>query len=144
VTDGGELLARISADLRGLGARWALVGAVAVAIRSEPRFTRDIDIAVAVDTDVDAERLVSALGERSYDVVSSVEHESAQRLATVRLVPTAADATTTLGDLHALIEVATPVDIEAARQAVRLITDRGYNRSRDLDEALDSAIARSN
>jgi hypothetical protein len=55
LTDRGQLLGHISADLRHVGARWALVGALAVGIRSEPRFTRDIDIAVAVESDGEAE-----------------------------------------------------------------------------------------
>jgi len=193
LTDRGELLARVSDDLRHIGARWALVGALAVGIRSEPRFTRDIDVAVAVDSDDDAEKLVFALRDHGYEVLASVEHETAKRLATVRLMPRGAETVLIdvlfassgierevvdaadelevlpglvapvastghlislkllsadaarpydLGDLGALLDVATATDVEIARQAVVLITDRGYNRGRDLQQALDDAIAR--
>jgi hypothetical protein len=37
-----------------------------------------------------------------------------------------------LADLHALAAVATPEDWTVARDAARLITERGYNRGRDL------------
>lgn len=36
----------------------ALVGGLAVSVRTEPRVTRDADIVVSVDPDVDAETLV--------------------------------------------------------------------------------------
>lgn len=41
-------LRRVAKDLTGLRQRWALVGGFAVSARSEPRFTRDVDIVVAV------------------------------------------------------------------------------------------------
>jgi hypothetical protein len=44
-------LRAIAADLDGRKARWALIGGFAVSIRSEPRFTRDVDVAVAVSGD---------------------------------------------------------------------------------------------
>ena len=37
--------------------RLALVGGLAVSARAEPRFTRDVDLAVAVVSDDEAERL---------------------------------------------------------------------------------------
>jgi len=42
-----------------------------------------------------------------------------------------------LADLHALAAVATPEDWTVARDAARLITERGYNRGRDLLTALE-------
>jgi predicted nucleotidyltransferase len=77
----------VAADLGELGARWAVVGALAVSARAEPRFTRDIDLAAAVDDDADAERLVHRLLDRRYRVSTLVEQEGTGRLATVRLVP---------------------------------------------------------
>ena len=41
--------------LNAEGRRWALVGGVAVGARAEPRTTRDVDIAVDVVDDTDAE-----------------------------------------------------------------------------------------
>ncbi len=43
-------------NLSTLGVDWAVLGGLAVAARTEPRFTRDIDIAVAVRGDDEAER----------------------------------------------------------------------------------------
>ena len=54
--------------------------------RAEPRFTRDVDVCVLVDGDEQAEELASGLTRRGYEVVAIVEHEQADRLATLRLV----------------------------------------------------------
>lgn len=80
-----HVLRRLIADLRDLGARWALVGGLAVSARTEPRFTRDVDLVVAVADDRHAEELVHRLGLRGYRVLATMEQESVQRLATVRL-----------------------------------------------------------
>lgn len=63
------------------------MGALAVSARAEPRFTRDIDLAVAVAQDADAERLVRELQGRRYRVQAVVEQEATSRLATARLIP---------------------------------------------------------
>lgn len=73
-------------SLREDGASFALVGGLAVSVRTEPRFTRDADLAVAVASDADAEALVRRLAVRSWNVVTVAEHKAAARLATVRLV----------------------------------------------------------
>ena len=80
-------LRRIQADLSELGLRWALVGGFAVSARAVPRFTRDLDLAVAVPHDKAAEALVASLVARGYAVVAVVEQTAVSRLATVRLVP---------------------------------------------------------
>lgn len=85
------VLRRATADLTELGHRWAVVGALAVSARAEPRFTRDIDLAVAVTDDADAERLVGELRNRRYHVPTVVEQEATGRLATARLVPSGED-----------------------------------------------------
>jgi predicted nucleotidyltransferase len=74
-------------DLGGCGVRFALVGGLAVSARCEPRFTRDIDLAVAVASDAEAEAVVRRLMQCGYRVLAQVEHESAGQLATVRLAP---------------------------------------------------------
>jgi predicted nucleotidyltransferase len=61
-----------------------LVGGFAVSARAQPRFTRDIDIAVAVADDTGAEALVRDLLPNGYAVFATVEHVNG-RLATVRL-----------------------------------------------------------
>ena len=80
-------LRAISKDLSESGARSALVGGLAISARTEPRFTRDIDMAVAVSDDRDAEELVKFLTSRKYVIDTLVEQESLNRLATVRLIP---------------------------------------------------------
>jgi hypothetical protein len=77
------------AELAVLRVRFALVGGLAVSVRAEPRFTRDLDLAVSVDSDASAERLVGSLLARGWAVLSQIEQETTQRLATVRLAPPA-------------------------------------------------------
>lgn len=74
-------------NLGQLDIAWALAGGLAVSVRSEPRFTRDIEVAIVTADDVDAERLVHALRTRGYTVVATVEHQARNRLATARLAP---------------------------------------------------------
>lgn len=78
-------------DLAGLGTQWALVGGLAVSARTEPRFTRDVDLVIAVAGDRDAEQAIHALQQRGYRVQALVEQEAAGRLATARLVPRGGD-----------------------------------------------------
>lgn len=78
-------LASILRALSARGRSFALVGGLAISIRAEVRFTRDVDLAVAVRDDADAEALVRDLSDSGYRVVAQVEQESAKRLSTVRL-----------------------------------------------------------
>lgn len=80
-----DSLARISADLDDLGVRWAVVGGLAVSVRAEPRMTRDVDVAISVASDIDAERIVRALRDRGYQPVELLEQQGANRLATARM-----------------------------------------------------------
>lgn len=82
-----SILRQVAGDLHDLRRRWALVGALAVSARAEPRFTRDIDLAIAVTGDDDAEGLVRDLQARRYRVQAIVEQEATRRLATARFVP---------------------------------------------------------
>ena len=72
-------------DLEAHGIRWALVGGLAVAVRAEPRLTRDADVAVSVGSDEEAEQVVAGLVRRGHRVIALVEQESTGRLATARL-----------------------------------------------------------
>ena len=54
-------LRRAVADLDALRVRWALVGGLAISVRSVPRFTKDLDLAVAVVNDSEAEDVVLRL-----------------------------------------------------------------------------------
>ena len=67
--------------------RWALVGGLAVSARAEPRTTRDVDLAVHVKNDPEAEALVFSLQAAGFRVIAAIEHDRAGRLATVRLQP---------------------------------------------------------
>lgn len=78
-------LRQIHADLTGANVPFALVGGLAVSARSEPRFTRDADLAVAVASDAEAEALVHLLRARRYSIEAIVEQDAVGRLATVRL-----------------------------------------------------------
>jgi len=94
-----DVLRRISKDLEEKGARFALVGGLAVSARTEPRFTRDVDLAVAAPGDPAAEAIVAGLRARGYRPVATVEQESAGRMAQVRLAPPGEPAEGAIVDL---------------------------------------------
>jgi predicted nucleotidyltransferase len=85
VTPLEAILRQVGSDLTDAGVRFALVGGLAVSARTEPRFTRDADLAVAVANDAEAEVLVHHLRARGYGIEAVVEQEAAGRMATVRL-----------------------------------------------------------
>jgi predicted nucleotidyltransferase len=80
-----QALRRVASHLAGVGQDWALVGGIAVSVRAEPRFTRDVDVAVAVPDDTRAEQVVRSLAANGYRVAALVEQEATGRLATARL-----------------------------------------------------------
>jgi hypothetical protein len=81
-----EALAAIVRDLTRVGKGHALVGGLAVSVRAEVRFTRDVDMAVAVADDSDAEALILLLRDGGYKAIASIEHDAVGRLSTVRLL----------------------------------------------------------
>lgn len=85
-----EALAQILARLEEHGAQAALLGGLAISAWTEPRFTRDVDLAVAVRADADAERLLHYLRQRGYRLWAMVEQTAAGRMATARLSPPSA------------------------------------------------------
>ncbi len=80
-----QALERAAYDLNELRAGWALIGGLAVSARAEPRFTRDVDVSVAVSGDAEAEQLVFSLRARGYTILATVEQDAVRRLATARL-----------------------------------------------------------
>lgn len=190
-----EVLRKGGQQLDRLGARWALVGGLAVAVRAEPRLTRDVDLAVAVADDSQAEALVFQLQDRGYRVLASVEQKSTGRLATIRLLPPhqpdpavvldllfassgieegiVASANTlevfpgislpvaTIGhlialkvlarddrnrpqdhdDLMALLDNASPDDVQQSRDALRQVEGLGFQRGRNLERDLEELLA---
>ena len=186
-------LHRIAADLTRSGVDFALIGGLAVSVRTEPRFTRDADFAVAVSGDAEAEALIQRLRAVGYEIAALVEQDAVGRLATVRLAlagdaegpvmdllfassgiecEVVADADSIellpgltvkvaclahlialkvlardderrpqdLVDLRALLRMATPDDVPRAREALNVITARGYHRGRDLVPSLEALL----
>lgn len=84
-------LRKASEELNSLGRGWALIGGLAVSARAEPRTTRDVDLAVVVSDDADAEELIYSLQSAGYRVLSLVEQRATKRLSTVRLVSASAE-----------------------------------------------------
>ena len=92
-------LAEIGRLLDESGVGWALVGGLAVSARAEPRFTRDVDLVVAVEGDPEAESLVRDLRAHGYEVLEAVEQEATGRFATARLLPPGGDPRGVVVDL---------------------------------------------
>lgn len=70
-----------------------------MSVRAAPRFTRDLDLAVAVADDLEAEALIRDLFARGYRLLAQVEQEATGRLATVRFASPGADAGGVVVDL---------------------------------------------
>lgn len=92
-------LAEVSRLLDQSDIGWALVGGLAVSARAEPRFTRDVDLVVAVEGDSEAESLVRTLRGHGYEVLEAVEQEATGRFATARLLPPGGDPRGVVVDL---------------------------------------------
>ncbi len=73
-------------DLDTRGVPCALVGGLAVSLRAEVRFTRDVDVAISIARDDEVEALVRDLQSAGYRVKALVEHDERMRIATVRLL----------------------------------------------------------
>ena len=112
-----QAVAAICLELASRRRQFALVGGLAVSVRAEVRFTRDVDIAVRVEDDADAEALVHELRSVGYVPVASVEQEAVQRLATVRFISPQGVKVDLLfassGIEHEIVERATSVELGA-------------------------------
>lgn len=86
-----EILRSVASELESAGYRWALIGGLAISARLEPRFTRDIDLAISVVDDTAAEALVGRLRRQGFRIHSVLEQETTDRMATVRLQTSAGD-----------------------------------------------------
>jgi hypothetical protein len=80
VTSLEDALRQISTHLTEVHLPFALVGGLAVSVHSEPRFTRDADLAVAVTSDAEAEALVRDLRSRGYGIEAIVEQRSLRKV----------------------------------------------------------------
>lgn len=79
-----QALRQITTHLTDDHVPFVLVGGLAVFARTEPRFTRDADLAVAVASHW-REALIRDLRVRGYGVEAIVEQDAVGRLATARL-----------------------------------------------------------
>ncbi len=181
--------------LTGLGVRFAVVGGLAVSFQAIERLTKDLDLAVAVKDDLEAQKIVYEFSQLGYLTDDVFEQEDSKRMATVRMIspgvnPMFVDllfassgieneivnsaeeghlfsninirvatipaliALKVLSaresrmrdivDLQSLFEVATPEDIDQSRRLLDLITERGYNRDKDLQKDLDGYLEQFN
>ncbi len=174
-------LARLGVDLRQLDAQWALVGGLAVSVRGEPRTTKDVDLAVAVEDNPELESLVRDLLARGYRISDPPhEHLDLNRIASVHLLAPGADGVVVdllaatsgiepevvaaaepfevyaglnvpvvttghllalktlagrfqdLADLENLLQHAEDKHLQDAREALELISRRGFDRGKHL------------
>lgn len=80
-----SVASQVLSALRQENVKGCIVGGLAVSTRCDPRFTRDVDIAVVVDTDEHAEALIRALATHGLRVNGLVEQEAVGRMAMARL-----------------------------------------------------------
>ncbi len=173
-----------------------MVGGIAVSIRTLERFTKDIDIAISVESDSAAELLVNSFKGAGFLIAYYLEKEEDGTLMTVRLTtggevelfidllfatsgiesevvansmdtevfPGFVDRVATIPsllamkvlsadwkirpqdifDIQNLLSEASPEQIAESRKLLNLITERGYNRDKDLQADLDKYIAQFN
>ncbi|TXC76481.1 hypothetical protein FRC91_07030 [Bradymonadales bacterium TMQ1] len=180
-----ESLATLSDTFEDMGTAWALVGGLAVSCYVDPRFTRDIDVAVAVRSDADAESFLHAWQSRGYVISAVIEQDAVGRLSAARttragvregifinllfassgIEPEIVDQAQPIAvvpdvvvpvarpghlfalkllsespderpqdamDLNALRDIIAGDERIVAREALRLIAERGFARGRDL------------
>ncbi|WP_420626192.1 nucleotidyl transferase AbiEii/AbiGii toxin family protein [Candidatus Poriferisodalis sp.] len=80
-----DALVRASDVLNELGKGFALVGGIAVSALTAPRSTGDVDVAVAVADDGEAEAVAGSFMTAGYGVASVLEQDETGRLAGVRV-----------------------------------------------------------
>jgi hypothetical protein len=85
VTPAQEALRQAVGDLRSIKARWAVIGGMAVSVRAEPRFTKDVDFALAVASQEEADSVVFHLGSHGYEHQVTLAETATGQVSTVRL-----------------------------------------------------------
>ena len=117
------LLRRLVKTLDREGDPYALVGGLAVGVRTEPRFTKDIDFAIAVPDDSAAERAVYQLQQEGLSTSMILERKGTGQLATVRLRSLDPDDAG-MGDPEQprvdLLFATSGIETEAVSEAVRI------------------------
>lgn len=188
-----QLLVEVSEILAELETPWALVGGLAVSVYVEPRFTRDIDLAVSVADDREAEAFLHSWQRRGFLLETVVEQDAVGRMASVRTFPGGRQPGAVVDllfassgieqelsqqaqilevargimipvarpghlfalkllaedpelrpqdriDINNLAEIIVGAERDAAREAVRLIEERGFARGRDLSSLLEREL----
>lgn len=144
-----DVVQDVAGVLHARSVAFALVGGLAVSVRTEPRFTRDADLAVAVDDDEGAQTVVRALAPR-YEPVTVLEQEALGRMAAVRLGQAAHSPAGVVVDLlfassgveAEIVETAEPlevfpgVQVPVARTGALVVTKL---LARDASRPLDAA-----
>lgn len=80
-----EYLKRVITDLNDIDVSYALVGGLAYGTRAEPRFTRDIDLALDADSDEAAEHITGQLIRCGYFPEIELANRHTGALATFRM-----------------------------------------------------------
>lgn len=187
-----EYVKNVAQHLAGLGVEFAVVGGIAVSLRTIERFTKDVDFAISVKGDREAESIVESLRQSGFRIAMFLERDEDGRLATVRLTSggdvevfvdllfatsgieneVVADATPLeifpgfvvklasipaliamkllsadwvtrpqdVIDLRYLFAAASEDEIGTAKNLIGLITERGYNRNKDLQKDLNAYV----
>ena len=90
------------------------MGGLAVSARAEPRFTRDIDLALAVTDDADAEAWCAPSWRVAISSSRASSRSAVKRLATVRLQTPGEDAAGIVVDLLFASSGVEPKSVQAA------------------------------
>ncbi|MEQ1606896.1 MAG: nucleotidyl transferase AbiEii/AbiGii toxin family protein [Pyrinomonadaceae bacterium] len=72
--------------LTDLGVRFAVVGGLAVSFRAIERLTKDLDLAVAVEDDASAQKIVYEFSQLGFLTDDVFDQEETGRMATVRMI----------------------------------------------------------
>lgn len=81
-----QVMREVVTWLAANGSRYALIGGLAVSFRTIERFTKDIDLVIAVENDQQAETCVRELAGLGYQVQTLLEQTQHGRIATVRMI----------------------------------------------------------
>lgn len=84
MTDLARAVEALSKDLAACGVRYALVGGLAVSVRSEPRFTRDVDVVAVVAAEA-VDSVARQLAQRGHTIEAIMTDAAAGGVAGVRL-----------------------------------------------------------
>lgn len=146
-------LRKAVADLDAVNTHWALIGGIAIAARSTPRFTRDLDFAIAVAGDSEAEDVVHRLRSRGYSPRGLIEQDYVEQLSGVRMVRTGSevivdllfassgieDETVASADrIEVLPGLVAPVATTTHLIALKVLANR-YQDLADLDQLIPAA-----